>query len=344
MPEDSIEHINFEDLNNRAISKPLVDHIFTADPSAHVFNDKIYIYPSHDIDAGEAFDDLGSHFAMEDYHVFSMEDINSETKDHGVALHVDDVAWAKQQMWAPDANEKNGTYYLFFPAKDYEGIFRIGVATSQSPVGPFSARPNPIENSFSIDPAVFKDDDGEYYMYFGGLWGGQLQRWKEGVFNNKEPNSPTAHIPKDNEPALLPFVAKMAADLFEFAEAPKEIKILDEDGNLILAGDHNRRFFEAAWLHKRKGKYYFSYSTGDTHFICYAVGDNPYGPYTYKGKILNPVVGWTSHHSICSIKEKDYLFYHDSSLSKGITHLRSIKMTEIKYRDDGTIVTINPYN
>ena len=113
MPEDSIEHINFEDLNNRAISKPLVDHIFTADPSAHVFNDKIYIYPSHDIDAGEAFDDLGSHFAMEDYHVFSMEDIESETKDHGVALHVDHVAWAKQQMWAPDANEKNGIYYLF---------------------------------------------------------------------------------------------------------------------------------------------------------------------------------------------------------------------------------------
>ena len=135
----------------------------------------------------------------------------------------------------------------------------------------------------------------------------------------------------------------MLADLFEFAEAPKEIKILDECGNLILAGDHNRRFFEAAWLHKRQGKYYFSYSTGDTHFICYAIGDNPYGPYTYKGKILNPVVGWTSHHSICSIKEKDYLFYHDSSLSKGVTHLRSIKMTEIKYRDDGTIVTINPY-
>ena len=180
-------------------------------------------------------------------------------------------------------------------------------------------------------------------MYFGGLWGGQLQRWKEGVFNNKEPNSPTAHIPKDNEPALLPFVAKMTADLFEFAEAAKEIKILDEYGNLILAGDHNRRFFEAAWLHKHNDLYYFSYSTGDTHFICYAIGDNPYGPFTYQGKILNPVVGWTSHHSICSVKGKDYLFYHDSSLSKGITHLRSIKMTEIKYRDDGTIVTINPY-
>ena len=311
MPEDSIEHINFEDLNNRAISKPLVNHIFTADPSAHVFNGKIYIYPSHDIDAGEAFDDLGSHFAMEDYHVFSMENIESEAKDHGVALHVNDVAWAKQQMWAPDANEKKGVYYLFFPAKDYEGVFRIGVATSKSPTGPFKARPEPIQNSFSIDPAVFKDDDGEYYMYFGGLWGGQLQRWREGVFNNNQPDSPIAHIPKDNEPALLPFVAKMTDDLFEFAEAPKEIKILDEYGELILAGDNNRRFFEAAWLHKHQEKYYFSYSTGDTHFICYAIGDSPYGPFTYQGKILNPVVGWTSHHSICSIKGKDYLFYHD---------------------------------
>lgn len=343
MPEESIEHINFEELNNRAISKPLVNHIFTADPSAHFFNGKIYIYPSHDIDAGEAFDDLGSHFAMEDYHVFSMENIESEAKDHGVALHVNDVAWAKQQMWAPDANEKKGVYYLFFPAKDYEGVFRIGVATSKSPTGPFKARPEPIQNSFSIDPAVFKDDDGEYYMYFGGLWGGQLQRWREGVFNNNQPDSPIAHIPKDNEPALLPFVAKMTDDLFEFAEAPKEIKILDEYGELILAGDNNRRFFEAAWLHKHQEKYYFSYSTGDTHFICYAVGDSPYGPFTYQGKILNPVVGWTSHHSICSIKGKDYLFYHDSSLSNGVTHLRSIKMTEIKYRDDGTIITINPY-
>ena len=343
MPEESIEHINFEDLNKRAISKPLVNHIFTADPSAHFFNGKIYIYPSHDIDAGEAFDDLGSHFAMEDYHVFSMENIESEAKDHGVALHVNDVAWAKQQMWAPDANEKKGVYYLFFPAKDYEGVFRIGVATSKSPTGPFKARPEPIQNSFSIDPAVFKDDDGEYYMYFGGLWGGQLQRWREGVFNNNQPDSPIAHIPKDNEPALLPFVAKMTDDLFEFAEAPKEIKILDEYGELILAGDNNRRFFEAAWLHKHQEKYYFSYSTGDTHFICYAVGDSPYGPFTYQGKILNPVVGWTSHHSICSIKGKDYLFYHDSSLSNGVTHLRSIKMTEIKYRDDGTIITINPY-
>lgn len=343
MPEESIEHIDFDELNKKAISKPLVNHIYTADPSAHVFNNKIYIYPSHDIDAGEAFDDLGSHFAMEDYHVISMDSINSNAIDNGIALHIKDVPWAKQQMWAPDANEKNGKYYLFFPAKDYEGIFRIGVAVSDFPIGPFKAQPNAIKNSFSIDPAVFKDDDNNYYMYFGGIWGGQLQRWQTGTFTKNEPESPTAFIPKDNEPALLPYIAKMRGDLLEFDEIPKAIKILDEEGKLLLAGDNNRRFFEAAWMHKHNNKYYFSYSTGDTHFICYAIGDNPYGPFTYKGKVLNPVVGWTSHHSICNINGKDYLFYHDSSLSKGVTHLRSIKMTEIKYKEDGSIITINPY-
>ena len=343
MPEDNIDHIDFNALNKKALSAPLVTHIYTADPSAHYFNGKIYIYPSHDIDAGEAFDDLGSHFAMEDYHVISMDSIDSNAIDNGVALHVDDVPWAQQQMWAPDANEKDGKFYLFFPAKDYEGIFRIGVAISDSPTGPFKAEPKAIKGSFSIDPAVFKDDDGAYYMYFGGLWGGQLQRWRTGVFNADQPESPTAFLPADDEPALLPLVAKMTDDLLEFDETPKALEILDKNGNLLLSGDNDRRFFEAAWLHKHNGKYYFSYSTGDTHFICYAIGDSPYGPFTYTGRILNPVVGWTSHHSVCEIEGKTYLFYHDSSLSKGVTHLRSVKVAEIEYREDGSIVTLDPY-
>jgi hypothetical protein len=343
MPEKSIEHINFDELNKKAISQPLVSHIYTADPSAHVFDGKIYIYPSHDIDAGEAFDDLGSHFAMEDYHVISMDNIDGLAVDNGLALHVDDVPWAKQQMWAPDANEKDGTYYLFFPAKAHDDIFRIGVATSKSPTGPFKAEPEAIKGSFSIDPAVFKDDDGSYYMYFGGLWGGQLQRWRTGEFNANQPESPTAFIPKNNEPALLPYIAKMTDDLLEFDEKPKEIEILDKNGDLLLASDIDRRFFEAAWLHKHNGKYYFSYSTGDSHFICYAIGDSPYGPFTYSGRILEPVVGWTSHHSVCKVDKKWYLFYHDSSLSKGVTHLRSVKVAEIIHNEDGLIETLKPY-
>jgi hypothetical protein len=343
MPEDNIDHINFADLNSRAISQPLVKHIYTADPSAHVFNGRIYIYPSHDVDAGDAFDDLGSHFAMEDYHVLSMSTPTGEATDNGCALHVNDVAWANKQMWAPDANEKDGKYYLFFPAKAHDGIFKIGVAISDSPVGPFTPQPEAIKNSFSIDPAVFKDDDESYYMYFGGIWGGQLQRWRNGVFEASQPESPTAHLPETNEPALCAKVAKLTDDLLEFAEAPKDVVILGENGNALLQGDNDRRFFEASWMHKYKGKYYFSYSTGDTHYLCYAIGDNPHGPFTYGGRILEPVVGWTSHHSICEFEGKWYLFYHDSSLSKGVTHLRCVKVTELVYDENGKIKTIEPY-
>lgn len=337
MSEDSIENIDFEQINKLAISQPLVSHIYTADPSAHVFNGKIYIYPSHDIDAGIAFNDNGDHFGMEDYHVFSMDSIESEVIDNGVALHVNDVAWAEKQMWAPDAACKNGKYYLYFPAKSVNGIFQIGVAVSDSPIGPFEPQPNAIKGSYSIDPAVFEDNNGRHYIYFGGIWGGQLQKYRNNKYddNNEEP--------LQNEPALGPLVAMLSDDMLEFAEEPKEIKILDEKGDVLTAGDSSRRFFEASWVHKYNDKYYFSYSTGDTHFICYAIGDSPYGPFTYQGRILNPVIGWTSHHSICEVNNEWYLFYHDSSLSKGITHLRSMKVTKIDYTENGKIITIDPY-
>lgn len=324
-------------LKAKAISQPLVEHIYTADPSAHVFDGRIYIYPSHDIEAGIPFNDNGDHFGMQDYHVLSLDSPESAAVDHGVALHIKDVPWAERQMWAPDAARKDGTYYFYFPAKKSDGIFQIGVAVADSPVGPFKAQPKAIEGSYSIDPAVFEDDDGSFYMYFGGIWGGQLQNYRNNEYkaDNAEPAA--------NELALGPKVAKLRDDMLEFAEAPREVLILDEQGQVLLAGDTDRRFFEASWLHKYQGKYYFSYSTGDTHFLCYATGDNPYGPFTYQGRILEPVVGWTTHHSICEFEGKWYLFYHDSILSEGVTHLRSVKMAEIQYDADGKIQTLKPY-
>ncbi|MCA0230839.1 MAG: glycoside hydrolase family 43 protein [Bacteroidetes bacterium] len=318
------------------ISQPLVSHIFTADPSAHVFNGKIYIYPSHDIESDTKRDDDGGHFDMKDYHVFSMDAIDGKVTDHGVALDMKDVPWVSRQLWAPDAEFKNGTYYLYFPAKDKEDIFRIGVATSKKPEGPFVAEKEPIKGSYSIDPSVFKDTNGSYYLYFGGIWGGQLQRWKGNTYLGK------TDYPKKGETALLPRVAKLSADMKSFAEEVKEVKILDENGKLLMEDDKDKRFFEAAWVHKYNGKYYFSYSTGDTHNIAYAVGDNPYGPFTYKGIVLKPVQGWTNHHSIVEFKGKWYLFYHDVQLT-GKTHLRNIKVTELKHNSDGSIQTIEPY-
>ncbi len=313
----------------------LVDNMFTADPAAHVFNGKIYIYPSHDIDAGIPENDLGDHFDMRDYHVFSLGDVEGEVTDHGVALAVKDISWAGRQLWDSDCAFKDGKYYLYFPLKDKTDIFRIGVAVSDKPEGPFTPMDAPMKGSYSIDPCVFCDDDGSYYMYFGGLWGGQLQRYR----NNKAIEC--GHEPKDDEPALCARVAKLSGDMLEFGEEPRDVVILGENGEPLKAGDHDRRFFEASWMHKYNGKYYFSYSTGNTHLLCYAVGDNPYGPFTYKGVILTPVVGWTTHHSIVEFKGKWYLFHHDCKPSGGKTWLRSMKVTELEYNADGTIKTID---
>ena len=319
------------------LTPPLVNDIYTADPSAHVFNGKIFIYPSHDIDAGVKPDDLGSHFAMRDYHVLSMDTVGGPVTDHGVALDIKDVPWAGRQMWAPDAAERGGRYYLYFPVKDKQDVFRIGAAVGTAPQGPFKAQPEPMKGTYSIDPCVFKDTDGQYYMYFGGIWGGQLQRWASGSYVPKDV------YPAKDQPALSAKVARLGADMISLAESPRDLVLLDETGRPLLAGDNGRRFFEASWLHQYNGSYYFSYSTGDTHNIMYATGRSPYGPFTVRGKVLEPVLGWTNHHSIVEFKGKWYLFYHDSQKSGGQTHLRNIKVTELKYRPDATIETIDAY-
>ena len=335
MPEN-LDDPRISTVKDTEISQPLITHLYTADPSAHVFEGKIYIYPSHDIEAGIAFNDNGDHFAMEDYHVFSLDQPGADPVDHGVALHIKDVPWAERQMWAPDAAVKDGKYYLYFPAKRANGIFQIGVAISDAPGGPFVPEAEAIEGSYSIDPAVY-DDNGSHYIYFGGIWGGQLQKYRDNAFDDAHEE------PADDQPALQPRVARLSADMKQFAETPRAISIVDENGDALLAGDHDRRYFEAPWMHQYKGKYYFSYSTGDTHLLCYAIGDNPYGPFTYQGQIMTPVIGWTTHHSIVEFEGRSYLFYHDSSLSQGVTHLRSVKMTELTYDEAGRIITIAPY-
>ncbi|MCW0396205.1 hypothetical protein NB696_002392 [Xanthomonas sacchari] len=328
---------DLDHLAAHAVSQPLVTHIYTADPSAHVFEGRLYIYPSHDIDSGAPFDDDGGHFGMEDYHVLRMDTPDGAATDCGVALHVRDVPWASRQMWAPDAAARDGRYYLYFPAKDAQGLFRIGVAVADRPEGPFAAEPEPIAGTYSIDPAVFEDDDGAHYLCFGGIWGGQLQKYRDDRFD-------AAHAePVGDEPALGPRIARLDPGMTQLAERTREIVILDEHGQPLRADDHARRFFEGPWLHKDQGRYYLSYSTGDTHLLCYSIGDSPYGPFTYRGVLLKPVVGWTTHHSICAFQGRWYLFYHDALLSGGVTHLRSVKCTPLHVEPDGSIRTVDPY-
>ncbi|WP_411834060.1 glycoside hydrolase family 43 protein [Pseudoxanthomonas mexicana] len=324
-------------LADKALSQPLVTHLHTADPSAHVFEGRLYVYASHDIDAGAAFDDDGGHFCMEDYHVLRQDHPQGEAVDCGVALHLRDVPWAARQMWAPDAAVKDGRYYLYFPAKRADGVFRIGVAVGDRPQGPFTAEPQPIDGSYSIDPAVYADEDGAHYLYFGGLWGGQLQQYRDNLRADHHAE------PADHEPALGPRVARLGEDMKQFAEPPREVLILDEDGRPLRAGDHERRYFEGPWMHRHQGRYYLSYSTGNTHFLCYAIGDSPYGPFTWQGRILTPVVGWTTHHSIVEFDGRWWLYYHDALQSGGVTHLRSVKVAPLDYDAQGRIVTLHPY-
>lgn len=308
---------------------------YMADPSVHVFNGKIYIYPSHDIELDNVENDNGDCYVMEDMHVLSIDGnpMTGTVTDHGKSFDMKDVLWGGRQLWDCDCAEKDGKYYLYFPLKDKNDVFRIGVAIADCPEGPFRAEPDPIRGSYSMDICVLKDN-GDYYLYFGGLWGGQLQRYR----GNKALES--AELPEGDEPSLPSRCVKLSKDMLQFAEEPRPIVVTDESGNPLKANDPHR-FFEASWVHKYNGKYYFSYSTGDTHLLCYAVGDNPYGPFVYKGEILTPVVGWTTHHSIVEYGGKWYLFHHDSAPSGGKSWLRSLKVCELTYDDEGNILTID---
>jgi beta-xylosidase len=310
---------------------PLISHVFTADPSAHVFEGRLYVYPSHDKDTGTETNDNGDQYDMDDYRVFSLETMGGPVTDHGVALALENVPWASKQLWAPDAATRGGRYYLYFPARDEAGVFRVGVAVGDRPEGPFVADPEPIAGAVSIDPCSFIDDDGAAYLYLGGLWGGQLQCWQGSAFD------PAGTEPEGDVPALGPRVARLSPDMRSLAEPLSEILILDESGNPLKASDHDRRFFEGAWVHRYQGTYYLSYSTGDTHFIVYATAGNPTGPFTYRGRILEPVLGWTTHHSIVEFQGRWYLFHHDSSLSGGQSHLRCVKVKELTYDESGAL-------
>lgn len=310
----------------------LAEDDFLADPAAHVIDGRVWVYTSHDRRTEVTDPTDGAHYDMRDYCALALDPRGGTVERHDAILTLDDVPWASRQLWACDALQRGDSCYLFFPARDRQGDFRIGVAVSARPEGPFTAEPEPIAGTYSIDPAVFEDPSG-IYLYFGGLQGGQLQCYRDNV-RLEEPR-----FPQPGQAALPPRVARLSDDLRSLAEAPRAVEILDERGEPLRADDPHR-FFEAAWMHVRDGVYYFSYSTGGSHLICYATGDNPYGPFTYRGVILTPVIGWTTHHSIVEYGGRWWLFHHDSTPSGGVSSLRSAKVCELHYEADGSIRTI----
>ncbi len=329
-----------------AAMTPLITHLYTADPSAHVFEGKLYIYPSHDRETDETFNDNGDQYDMVDYHVFSTASVDppAAVVDHGVALRVEDVPWASKQLWAPDAATKDGQYFsCTFPRATTTASSASALPSARGPRDPSWRTRSPSPAATALTRPCWSMT-AALRTYTSAVCGAGSCSVTKAVTMC----STTAGPAPRSRRALgswrwVRAWPRLTADMRQLGEAVREITILaPETGAPIAADDHDRRFFEAAWVHKRNGVYYFSYSTGDTHFLCYATGTSPYGPFTYGGRILEPVVGWTTHHSIVEFGGRWWLFHHDSEMSGGVSHLRSVKVKELWYDDEGRIVSEKP--
>jgi hypothetical protein len=294
--------------NNVFAQNPFVRDQFTADPSARVFDGKVYVYPSHDIPCTEGRGRIGW-FCMEDYHVFSSSNLTDWT-DHGIIVSQNKVRWVDStsySMWAPDCIFRNGKYYFYFPTRPKDTItngrgFTIGVAISNKPTGPFIPQAEPIKNVRGIDPNVFIDKDGQAYLYWsaGNIYGAKL---------------------KDN--------------LLELAS---QVKILEQLPTKGLK--------EGPYLFERKGIYYLTYPhvENKTERLEYAIGDNPLGPFKVTGVIMDesPTGCWTNHHSIINFRNQWYIFYHHNDLSPQFDKNRSIRIDSLFFNEDGTIKKVTP--
>ena len=286
----------------KAKGNPLVRHIRTADPDAHVWEDgRLWVYTSQDHDSDSLTRAKVGHgySKMDGYHVFSTTDMETYI-DHGEILYSQDVPWGTNNggwMWAPGAAYKNGTYYLYFPHMDKTMQWKTGVATSKYPQGPFVAEPTYMEGTSGIDPMCLVDNDGQAYLYFGDA-----------------------------------LVAKLSNDMLTLAEKPRKINY----------GADN--FREGSYMHKYDGKYYYSWTDwkDKTNQGYYAIGDNPYGPFDYKGAVNARPEGAQDHHSMIKFKSTWYYFYHVGNYinhfgEKGQGNRRNVCVDYLYYNPDGTL-------
>ncbi len=291
---------------------PIIRDQFTADPTARVFNNKVYLYPSHDIvpPAGQRQD----WFCMEDYHVFSSENLTDWT-DHGVIVTQNKVPWVRPDsysMWAPDCVERNGKYYFYFPSAPKDGRgFGIGVAVADRPEGPFICEPEPIKGISGIDPCVLQASDGNAYIFWGA---GRCAK-------------------------LKPNMKELADD------TPKEkVKFGNREFEMYGVNclkDLPNRQAEGPFAFEYNGNYYLTYPyvRENTEVLGYAMSKNPMGPYEYKGLIMPEHENgcWTNHHSIINYKGQWYLFYHQNAFSPRDDKRRSVQIDKLFFNPDGTI-------
>jgi len=293
--------------NSLSAQNPIVRNQFSADPSARVFGDRVYLFPSHDVLATEGKGRVGW-FCMEDYHVFSSANLTDWT-DHGMIITQNKVPWVRPDsysMWAPDCIYRNGKYYFYFPTspKDtaYGRGFAIGVALADKPEGPYVPQPTPIKGVHGIDPNVFIDKDGQAYLY-----------WSQGNI----------------------YAAKLKDNMVELASAVVTLKDLPAQG-----------LKEGPYLFERNGTYYltFPHVANKIERLEYGTSNSPLGPFKMTGVIMDesPTNCWTVHHSVIQFKNQWYLFYHDRDYSPNFDKARSVRADSLFFNADGTIKKVIP--
>lgn len=282
---------------------PIIRDQFTADPTARVFEGKVYLYPSHDIIS--PVEPERKWFSMADYHVFSSEDLVNWT-DHGMILSQENVPWGNPEgysMWAPDCVYKNGKYYFYFPNAPKEGRgFAIGVAVADKPYGPFTPEQKPIEGVGGIDPCVLVASDGSAYLY----WSGMGLRGAKLADNMLELDGESVRL-DENLPA-------------GFKEGPF---IFERNGKFYLT---------YPWVQDRTET--LAYAMSDNPL-------GPY-EFKGIIMAQSPSACWTNHHSLVEYKGEWYLFYHHNDYSPQFDKNRSARIDRVIFNEDGTIQPVTP--
>ena len=281
---------------------PIITDQFTADPTARVFDGKMYLYPSHDIPS--PIERLKEWFCMADYHVFSSQNLVDWT-DHGIIVDQNKVNWIEPNsysMWAPDCVKKDDKYYFYFPStpKGVKG-FGIGVAIGNKPEGPFVPEQEPIKGVNGIDPCVLVDKSGEAYIY----WSGRGMQ-----------------------------VAKLQDSMTELSGTPQMIEGLPEgfkEGPFVFERK-GVYYFTFPWVQDKTET--LAYATGD-----HPMGPFNFKGLIME---QSPTGCWTNHHSIVEYENQWYLFYHHNDLSPAFDKNRSVRIDSLSFNEDGTIQKVSP--
>jgi len=303
-----------------------------ADPEAHIYNQTYWVYPTYsddykDVPSGRTplsdhQKELQKNTITKDYlkqtflDAFSSPDLVHWTK-HPHVLDIKDVKWAAYAVWAPSVTEKDGKYYLFFGANDIQNDQQpggMGIAVSDSPGGPFvDYLGKPLINTFyngaqPIDPNVFKDTDGKYYLIYGG--------WKHCNIGRLNADF-TGFVPFDD------------GTVFKEITPDKYV-----EGPFMFVRNHKYYFMwsEGGW-------------TGPDYSVAYAVGDSPFGPFKRVGKILQQdpeVATGAGHHSVINIPGTDdwYIVYHRRPLGETNGNHREVCIDRMYFDKDGHILPV----